>query len=69
MYARTLRKAHDIRRFTIHQAGPTGWEIRDEQNDAVLRHVRYTDWHRVERAQRAFQCEAATLHAAGWTDD
>jgi hypothetical protein len=45
-----------------------GWEIRDEQDSRLVRSARYSDWHRVERAQRTFAREAAKLEDAGWTD-
>lgn len=36
-----------------------GWELREERNDAVVRKSRFTDWHRLERAMRAIELEAA----------
>jgi hypothetical protein len=32
----------------------------------VVRRVRYTDWHRVERARRAFTIEVRNLQREGW---
>ena len=68
MYARILRKAEHTRRFTIHQTDAAGWEIRDEQDSRLIRSARYTDWHRVERAQMVFAREAELLEDAGWVD-
>jgi hypothetical protein len=68
MYARTLRKADRTRRFTIHLAGASGWEVRDEQDERVIRRAHYTDWHRVERARMSFAREAVMLHDAGWNE-
>jgi hypothetical protein len=68
MYARTLRKAHQTRRFTIHLAGASGWEVRDEQDERVIRRAHYTDWHRVERARMSFAREAVMLYDAGWNE-
>jgi hypothetical protein len=65
MYARTVRKDDQTRRFTISDAGTTGWEVREEEDDQLLRRVVYHDWHRVERARMAF---AAAMLAAGWVD-
>ncbi len=65
MYARTVRKDDQIRRFTITDAGTSGWEIREEAGDRLLRLVVYSDWHRVERARLAFSAEMAD---AGWVD-
>jgi hypothetical protein len=39
-----------------------GWEIREEHDTGEVRTMRYTDWHRVERARDLFAREvAATL--------
>ena len=67
MYARMFRKAHHTRRFTI-VAQDAGWEVRDEQDSRIIRSMRYTDWHRVERARRSFAQEAVGLKDAGWTE-
>ena len=68
MYARILRKADHVRRFTIDQTDAAGWEVREEENSRVVRSARYRDWHRVERAQMVFARQAALLEDAGWTD-
>ena len=68
MYARILRKAAHIRRFTITTTSPSGWEVRDEQDSHLLRSRHYHDWRRVERARLAFSVEAADLRDAGWSD-
>ena len=68
MFARTYRKADQQRRFLIVYQGPVGWEVRDEQDDAVVRQVQYTDWQRVERARMAFDEEGRRLTDAGWTE-
>ena len=68
MYARVFRKANQIRRFTITSAENEGWEVREEQNSQVIRSVRITDWHRVERARMHFAREAQTLEHAGWVE-
>jgi hypothetical protein len=65
MYARTVRKDDQTRRFTITDAGASGWEVRVEQGDLVQRRVLYSDWHRVERARLAFASEAMS---GGWVD-
>ena len=67
MFARTLVKAPHVRRFTITQQPQNGWEVRDE-SDAAIRSLYYEDWHRVERARRAFALEAQALHALGWVE-
>ena len=65
MYARTVRKDDQTRRFTITDTGASGWEVREEEDDQVLKRVVYSDWHRVERARMAFATDVAD---AGWVD-
>jgi hypothetical protein len=68
MYARLLRKAAHIRRFTIRDTGTSGWQVLDEQDSKVVKSVLYDDWHRVERAKAAFALEASMLREAGWVE-
>jgi len=67
MFAKELRNAGHIRKFSIQDAGAAGWEVRDEQDDRVLKHVRYTDWHRVERALNMFNLQIDELESRGWS--
>ena len=32
-----------------------GWELREERDRSVTRHLHFTDWHRVERALRSIE--------------
>jgi hypothetical protein len=68
MVAHTLRHESHVRRFTITDAGTSGWEVLDEQDSELIRRVRYTDWHRVERARMMFARVAASLRDLGWVD-
>jgi hypothetical protein len=66
MFAKTLTHLGHTRQFTIRNLSGDGWEVHDEQDSRILRHVRYTDWHRVERALAAFELEVAGLERDGW---
>ncbi len=68
MYARHLRNAAHVRRFTIRDTGTSGWQVLDEQDSRIVKSVLYDDWHRVERAKAAFAIEALTLREAGWVE-
>ena len=68
MYKRTFRKANQTHRFVITNTGGSGWEVREEQNSRVISSVRYTDWHRVERARMAFANQALNLQLSGWQE-
>jgi hypothetical protein len=66
MFAKELCRAGHTRKFSIRELRPLGWEIRDEQDDRVLKQVHYTDWHRVERALSMFNLQIDELEDAGW---
>jgi len=66
MFAKELYRAGHTRKFSIRDLGVSGWEVRDEQDDCVLKQVRYTDWHRVERALNMFNLQIDELEDAGW---
>jgi hypothetical protein len=67
MYARTLRKAEQTRRFTITESELAGWEVKEEANSQLVRRDLYTDWHRVERAKMSFAQAVDVLVDEGWT--
>jgi hypothetical protein len=66
MFIKELTQAGHRRRFSISERGKTGWEVRDVQDDKVLKQVHYTDWHRVERAQQMFNVMIEELESRGW---
>ena len=68
MYAVTLRKDHQTRRFTITATATSGWEVKEEQNSQIVSHHVYDDWHRVERAQMGFALAVDSLVDDGWSD-
>ena len=43
-------------RFTITRDAQ-GWEVREERDNAIVKHANYADWHRVERALHSFELE------------
>ena len=61
MFARSFSLAGHVHRLVIEPVGPEGWEVREERDSEVLRSVRYTDWHRVERARSIFAIRASVL--------
>ena len=66
MFAKELRQAGHIRKFSITDMGNAGWEVRDVQDDRVLKQICYTDWHRVERALSMFNLQIDELESKGW---
>ncbi len=66
MYTTELSHEGHRRRFILGEAPLGGWELRVEEDQAVVRRVRYTDWHRVERALGAVERLVSELEAGGW---
>ena len=66
MFAKELRQAGHTRKFSITDMGNAGWEVRDVQDDRVLKQICYTDWHRVERALSMFNLQIDELESKGW---
>lgn len=66
-FEQALAKDDHIRRFEISNE-PDGWRVVERADSTVVRESRYTDWHRVERARRAFAIETLSLRAEGWRD-
>ncbi len=66
MFTKELTLAGHRRRFSIASRGEAGWEVRDVRDGQVLKHVCYTDWHRVERAQHIFNILIDELEHDGW---
>ncbi len=66
MFSKELRFAGHVKRFLISGMGQDGWEVREEQDERVVKQVRYTDWHRVERALGMFTLEIGALEDQGW---
>ena len=67
MYAfmKSLRHNQHTRRFSIATTD-SGWEVREEHDDRLVRRKALSDWHRVETCRRLIDRETDTLLAAGW---
>jgi len=68
MYQKRLHHDGHTRRFEVAEASG-GWEVRTEEDSQLVKHVRYDDWHRVERAVMSIRLEVLTLQEAGWVAD
>ena len=66
MFSIRLQRAEHVRHYSIQPAHSAGWEVTLEEDRTLTRHVRYDDWHRVERALALFRQEVADLAAQGW---
>ena len=66
MFSLNLHRNEKVRKYSIAQAGPSGWEVRLEENNHLERLDHYNDWHRVERALKLFEREVLELEEHGW---
>jgi hypothetical protein len=66
MYTTELSHDGHHRRFVLAEVALGGWELRVEEDEAIVSRVRYTDWHRVERALGAIERRVSELEAGGW---
>ena len=65
MFNKSLSNAGHTRRYSIVST-ESGWEVREEEDNRVVRRVAYHDWHRVERARRSIAHQLNALQEAGW---
>jgi hypothetical protein len=68
LFLKQLKQAGNILTFSIFPMGSGGWEVKEEAGDEIVRQVRLSDWHRVERARDAFSLKAMSLREAGWVE-
>ena len=68
VFEKTLVRADRFRSFRVQTSPHTGWEASEREDQRVVEHQRYSDWHHVEHALRRFQQHIAELRAAGWEE-
>ena len=66
-FDKSLRHHQQTLRYSI-AATPTGWEVREERDNEVVKTVHYQDWHRVERARRSIAIVLDDLQRQGWLE-
>jgi hypothetical protein len=64
---RLLNSYGHVHRFVV-TSDLTGWEVREEEDSAILRRVHREDWHRVERDIQLFEIRAMALKGQGWME-
>jgi hypothetical protein len=68
IFSRRLHSEGHIRAFVVREAGGQGWEVKDEEDDRIIKHAWMHDWHRVESVMMRFSLEAVQLQRAGWVE-
>jgi hypothetical protein len=67
LFVKQLKQAGKMIRFSILPI-QGGWELLEESDSEILRQVRVSDWHRVERARDMFSMKASSLLDNGWVE-
>jgi hypothetical protein len=68
IFSKRLRSQEHVREFVVDEADERGWEVREEQDDRIVKRTWMHDWHRVENAMTRFALEAIQLQRAGWVE-
>ena len=68
IFAKRFRSHDHTYSFLVGHADERGWEVREEQDNEVVKRTWLHDWHRVENAMMRFALQAMQLQSAGWTE-
>jgi hypothetical protein len=68
IFSKKLQSEDHIRSFVVGNADEHGWEVREEEDNRVVKRAWLHDWHRVEHAMMRFALEATQLQRAGWVE-
>ena len=68
IFAKRFSSQDHTRSFTVGDADERGWEIREEEDNQVIKRTWLHDWHRVENMMMRFAIEATQLQSAGWIE-
>ena len=68
IFAKCFLSQHHTRAFLVNNADVRGWEVREEEDNLVVKRTCLHDWHRVENAMMRCAIKAIQLQSAGWTE-
>ena len=68
IFAKRLFNGGHTREFIVDRTRDDGWEVREAQDNHVVKRARLHDWHRVESAMMRFGIEAMHLERNGWIE-
>ena len=66
-FNRQLTQQEHVHAFMVLQT-VDGWEVCEQEDSVILRHVQHDDWHRVERDAAVFALHARELERQGWVE-
>lgn len=68
IFAKRLFSGGHTKEFVVDEAQEFGWEVREEEDNQVVKRTWLHDWHRVENAMMRFALQATQLESSGWTE-
>ena len=69
IFAKRYASQDHTRAFVVGEADDRrGWEVREEEDNHVVKRTWLRDWHGVEKAMMRFAIEATELQDTGWTE-
>ena len=68
IFAKRFRSQDHTRTFVVGNVDDRGWEVREEEDNEVVKRTWLHDWHRVENAIMRFGIQASQLQSSGWTE-
>ena len=68
LFSKRLRSDEHTREFVVDNGDERGWEVREEEDQRIVKRTWMRDWHRVENAMMRFGLQAMQLQRAGWVE-
>ena len=68
IFAKQFRSENHTRSFVVDGVDDRGWEVREEQDNEVVKRAWLHDWHRVEHAMLRFGILGTQLQSDGWIE-
>ena len=69
VFAKRLVSDGHTREFVVDNPNDNGWEVREAEDNQVVKRSWLHDWHRVESAMMRFAIQTTELQSAGWEED
>ena len=68
IFSKRLRSEDHVKEFFVDEANERGWEVREQEDNLIVKRTWMHDWHRVENAMMRFALQAMQLQRAGWVE-
>jgi hypothetical protein len=68
IFDKRFRSDEHTRAFVVAEADERGWEVREEEDNEVIKRAWLHDWKRVESTMLRFAIRAMQMQSSGWTE-